>query len=457
MTAQSYIVRIAAVFAIVAASAVAVDRLGAQTSGELRPGAELDSKQIFGPGDFKEGYESADYVTRSLSLLDRRGAEADLIRFALNPPLGLPPLTVPADNPLTPSKIRLGRKLFFDRRLSINNTFSCAVCHIPEQGFTNNELNRAVGVEGRAVLRNAPTIYNVAYQKRLFYDGREFSLENQVWQPITAHNEMAAPSIGYVINKVRRIHEYDGLFEEAFDGQGANVLTIGQALASYQRTLLSANSPFDRWHYGGQADAVSESVKSGFAVFVGKGGCAACHHVQADSAIFADHQFHNTGLGFSVSRNMRRKSADTMTRVQLAPGVFTEISQETIDSITRIKPPNDLGLYHITENPDDRWRFRTPSLRNVALTAPYMHNGQFATLREVIDFYDEGGIPNDLLSPLVRPLGLTDGEKMDLEAFLNSLTGSNVPVLVADAFAAPIGELGEDDPNWAHRKTLGYD
>ena len=147
---------------------------------------------------------------------------------------------------------------------------------------------------------------------------------------------------------------------------------------------------------------------------------------------------------------------DTKTRVQLAPGIYAEMSQETVDSITRIKPPNDLGLYSVTENPNDRWRFRTPSLRNVALTAPYMHNGEFETLREVIDFYNQGGIANVLLSPLIRPLGLSEPEMQDLEVFLNSLTGSNVPALVADAFAAPIGELSKDAPNWSHEKTLGH-
>ena len=435
---------------------VAADFLLAQTSGELSPGDELDKTQVYGPGDVKDGYESADYITRSLSLLDRRGSRYDLIEFALDPPLGLPALSIPENNPLTREKIDLGRKLFFDRRLSINNTFSCAVCHVPEQGFTNNELNRAVGVEGRAVLRNSPTIYNVAYQRFLFFDGREFSLENQVWQPITSHNEMAAPSIGYVINKIHRIDDYEGLFEVAFNGRKADILTIGQALASYQRTLLSANSPFDQWYFGGDDSAASESAKRGFAVFAGKGGCAVCHQVNEKSSIFADHKFHNTGLGYSVSEHLKQRKGDSMTRVQLAPGVFTAISQETIDSITRTESPNDLGLYRVTENPNDRWKFRTPTLRNVALTSPYMHNGQFQTLREVIEFYNIGGIPNELLSPLIRPLGLSDSEKLDLEAFLHSLTGSNVAALVADAFAAPIGELSEDDPNWAHDKTLGY-
>ena len=430
-----------------------VGQVSAQTSGEVESGQAFDERQTHGPGDVKEGYESADYRTRSRSLLDRRGVRLDLIRFAQQPPLGLPPVPVPADNPLTRAKIELGRKLFFDRRLSINDTLSCAACHIPEQGFTNNELRTPVGVEGRSVLRNSPTLYNVAYQEHLFLDGREFSLENQVWQPMTAHNEMAAPSIGYVIRKIRRMRDYAGLFERAFGGRGPDILTVGQALASYQRTLLAADSPFDRWYFGGRSDAVDESVKRGFALFAGKARCVVCHRVGDDHALFIDHRFHNTGLGYEASVGENQTGT---TRVQLAPGVFAEISAEAVDAVTQQRLPNDLGLYRVTEGPNDRWKFRTQTLRNIALTAPYMHNGQLDTLREVIDFYDRGGVPNDLLSPLIRPLNLTEEEKEDLEAFLHALTGNNVPDIVADAFAAPIGDLNAEDPNWAHENTLGY-
>ena len=430
-----------------------VAQVSAQTSGELASGQVLDEHQTHGPGDVKEGYESADYRTQSRSLLDRRGVKMDLIRLAEDPPLGLPPVPVPAANFLTRAKIELGRKLFFDRRLSINDTLSCATCHIPEQGFTNNELRTPVGVEGRSVLRNSPTLYNVAYQEHLFLDGREISLENQVWQPMTAHNEMAAPSIGYVIRKIRRMRDYEGLFEQAFGGRGPDILTIGQALASYQRTLLAADSPFDRWRFGGESDAVDDSVKRGFALFSGKAQCIVCHRVQDDHALFIDHEFHNTGLGYAASVG---GSGPETTRVQLAPGVFTEIPRTAVDAVTQQRLPNDLGLYRITESPNDRWKFRTQTLRNVSLTAPYMHNGQFDTLREVIDFYDRGGVPNELLSSLIRPLGLTEEEKQDLEAFLHSLTGGNVADIVADAFAAPIGDLSSEDPNWAHENTLGY-
>ena len=442
------------VFAVIVASMVL--KAVAETSGTLDDGESFDASQAFGPGDVKQGYESADYQTRSRSLLSRRGKKQELMVFAENPPLGLPSLVNPADNPLTPEKIDLGRLLFFDRRLSINNTVSCASCHIPEQGFTNNEISTAVGVEGRVVIRNAPTLYNVAYLKHIFLDGREISLENQVWQPITARNEMAAPSIGYVINKIKRINDYDGLFEKAFDGRSADISTVGFALAAYQRTLLSADSPFDRWYFGKDETALDESAKQGFSVFVGKGRCAVCHQISEDHALFVDHQFHNTGIGYAISKGETESQLDKTTRVQLAPGVFTEISNRAIKAVSRVASFNDLGLYRVTENPSDRWKFRTQTLRNIDLSAPYMHNGEFGTLREVVEFYDGGGIPNELLSPLLQPLNLTNQEKDNLIAFLESLTGSNVPDIVADSFAAQIGDLSTDDPNWAHKNTLGF-
>ena len=186
----------------------------------------VNEEAIFGPGDRKQGYDTQAYVTNSLSVTARTGRQASLINFVNQPVLGLPPVNVPLDNQIDENKIALGRLLFYDRRLSLNDTFSCAICHIPEQGFTSNEMATAVGFEGRSVKRNSPTIYNVAFYSVLFHDGREDSLEQQVWSPLLAHNEMANPSIGYVINKIKAIKEYDGLFEAAFDGKGPTMETV---------------------------------------------------------------------------------------------------------------------------------------------------------------------------------------------------------------------------------------
>ena len=257
-----------------------------------------------GPGDNKDGYNSKDYETNSLSLSDRKGKSADLIKFVTMKQLGLPKLDIPKDNPITREKIELGKKLFFDRRLSLNNTMSCGMCHVPEQGFTSNEIKTAVGIEGRSNLRNTPTLLNVAYNKFLFHDAREYSLENQVWQPILAHSEMAMPSFGFTIKKLELISGYKELFEKAFPGEGINMITFGKAIASYERSLISGNSAFDKWYFGGDQNAVDESVKEGFKVFVGKGNCVSCHAIGQNEALFIDDKLHNTGVGYAESMGL---------------------------------------------------------------------------------------------------------------------------------------------------------
>lgn len=386
-----------------------------------------------GPGDVRDGYERADYETDSVSLRSRRGTETDLLAVLSRPPLGLPDIPVPDHNPVTPEKVQLGRKLFFDRRLSANNTVSCAMCHVPEQGFSQNELRLPVGIEGKGVRRNAPTIYNTAYLERLFHDGREISLENQVWAPLLAANEMGNVSIGTVIEKINSLDDYGERFMKAFS-RGPDMQTIGMALASYERVLVSGNSPFDRWYYGNEESAMSSSAKRGFEVFRGKGRCIACHVVTQEFALFTDGQFHNTGIGYISTM----RPVDTELELQLAPGQIEHV-ESNLARTTGTQNFRDLGRYEVTGDPDDRWRYRTPTLRNVELTAPYMHDGSIATLRDVLLFYDRGGVPNEVLDPLIRPLGLSGTEIEDLLAFLRSLTGSNVGILVSDAHAAPIG------------------
>lgn len=405
--------------------------VGVAGVGFAGPEALLD-----GPGDPRDGYDSPDFQTRTLSLQTRIGAPAELLGRAKEGALGLPPLVAPEDNVLTEERVELGRKLFFDRRLSLNGTQSCAMCHIPEQGFTNNELATAVGLEGRSVGRNAPTLYNVAYMERLFRDGREENLEQQAWQPILHRNEMANPSIGFVLRRLEALPDYDGMFESAFDGNGPDIGNVPRALAAYQRTLVSGNSPFDRWYYGGDDNALSEDEVRGFAVFSGRGNCVSCHTIQADHALFTDQKMHNTGVGYARSQDKEGGS----TRVQLAPGVFVDVSDEIIREVGSRIPP-DLGRSRVTGNPEDRWSFVTPSLRNVALTRPYMHDGSLGTLAAVVDFYDRGGVPNPLQDERIQPLRLSEQERADLVAFLQALTGE-YRELVLDGFAAPRGGAG---------------
>lgn len=401
-------------------------------AGETLPA--LAAGDRYRPGDDKRDYASAAYRTRSTALPQRQGQTADLLANAQQPPLGLPALELPADNSLTAAKIALGRKLFYDRRLSLNATFSCAMCHIPEQGFSNNEMATAVGVEGRTVRRNAPTLYNVGYAGLLFHDGRENSLEQQVWGPLLAANEMANPSIGFVVDKIRNSADYAGRFEQAF-GRPAGMETIGQALASYERSLNAADSPFDRWHYGKQADALPAQAREGYRLFTGKAGCSGCHSIGASAALFTDQRRHNTGIGYR--RAMQPETAKR--HLQLAPGVFIDVDVNALPGIVEPRP-GDLGYYEISQNPADRWAYKTPTLRNVALTAPYMHDGSLATLADVVEFYNQGGYPNENLASALHPLHLSPAESAALVAFLQALTAGNAGQLVADGYAAPVGE-----------------
>jgi len=358
---------------------------------------------------------------------------------AQSPPLGLPPTPIPEDNPLTVEKIALGRKLFFDRRLSANGTMSCAMCHVPEQAFTQYELRTPIGVEGRSLRRNAPTILNVAHQETMFHDARDTSLENQVFGPLLAANEMANPSIGHAIETIRNAAEYDGLFERAF-GSSVDVRNLGQAIASYERMVLSGNSPFDRWRFGGDETALSKSAIRGFNLFVGDAGCVSCHVVGDEAAVFTDQLLHDTGIGY---RSEKHAGLKTPVPVEIQPGVVVQLSRAAVDAVGE-PPAKDLGRHEVTRNPADLYLFKTPGLRDVARTAPYMHDGSISTLAEVVAYYDVGGFPSPGLDPVIRPLGLSEGDRRDLVVFLEALNGDNIDTLIADARSTAIGNITAD-------------
>ena len=257
------------------------------------------------------------------------------------------------------------------------------MCHLPTQGFTVNETRLAVGINGQTTKRNPPTLYNVAYQRRLFHDGREFTLEDQIISPLINPVEMGNPSIGYVVDKIRRLPGYREQFQQVF-GEDVSVVTLGKAIASYERTLLSGNSPFDRWYFGGDKAAVSHEVKAGFKLFMGRGQCFTCHSVNKEGTLLTGQGFLNTGVA------QLKLIPDQRVDVDLGGGLRIQMPRTQLDEIL-LPPSKDLGRYEITLDPTDLWRYKTPSLRNIALTAPYMHNGVLLTLEEVIDYYDRGG------------------------------------------------------------------
>lgn len=352
----------------------------------------------------------------TLATLEDAAAQGDYTKLVA--PLGLPP--VPARySSVSTAKVELGRKLFFDRRLSFNNTLSCAMCHLKEDAFASTQSKKAIGMEGRTLRRNAPSLLNVVYQRSLFHDGRETHLDLQVWMPILAGDEMANPSMGYVLDRICELDDYAERFKSVYPGEGVTVLSVADAIATYEATLLSGNSRFDRWYFGKEEGVLTESEKSGFRIFTGEVGCSACHLINKDFSLFTDHNFHNTGIGYRASM-----SSDHAYVIPLAPGVETTMSLREIESFGET-PANDVGRFEVTLKEFDRWAYKTPSLRNVARTPPYMHDGSISTLEGVVDYYSSGASAQNAPEGVFKRIHLTDKEKADLVAFLKTLDGAN--------------------------------
>jgi cytochrome c peroxidase len=311
---------------------------------------------------------------------------------AIKAPLGLPPVPIPADNPPTAETIALGRKLFYDPRLSKGNTVSCASCHNPNIGFADGRAI-AQGVGGLTGKRNAPTLLNAAFDTLQFWDGRAPSLEAQAEFPMVDPLEMnQAHDVS--VSKVRNDPAYKAEFAQAFGPGTINLAIIEKSLASFERTLLSGNSAFDRYEYGGDKHAMTPSAINGLAIFKdpNRGNCAVCHTMDTNYSLFTNYRFHNTGAGVN------------------GEGDFT-----------------DLGRFGQTQTEKDKGAFKTPGLRNVALTAPYMHDGSLKTLNDVVDFYAGGGNSNPYLDHDMKALHLSAQDRADLVAFLEALTGDMPP------------------------------
>jgi cytochrome c peroxidase len=342
---------------------------------------------------------------------------------ALAQPLGLPPVPVPANNPQTPEKIALGDRLFNDKRFSSTGEISCAHCHDPQKAFTDSPLVTSEGINKLTGTRNAPTVINSAYFKLFFWDGRSLDMEDQAQHPMTNPVEMGLVNHEPVLKIVRTDPDYVARFKKVFNKEGEQVTMkeVQQAIASFERTIVAGDSPFDRWYYGGDQKAVNDQVKRGFNVFLTKGRCVSCHTMEQDYALFTDNRFHNIGVG--VNRIQKEIP-------QFAPAFLTAKSAGTdVDKAVLTNPKvSELGRFAVTESLDEIGAFKTSTLRNVAVTAPFMHDGSLATLRDVVDHYNNGGVTkkddpvNDFLSGGIRPLNLTDDEISDLVAFMESLT-----------------------------------
>ncbi|TJY63327.1 c-type cytochrome [Sinimarinibacterium sp. CAU 1509] len=337
------------------------------------------------------------------------------------PPLGLPPLPIPADNPQTPAKIALGDALFHDARFSSTGEIACKNCHLDAIAFHDGRPV-AKGVRMQRGTRNAPTVVNAAYYDYQFWDGRAQTLEQQALQPLLNPIEHGLRSEDEILNIVRRDANYVARFAEAFgaSAQSITITHLTQAIAAYERTLISGDSAFDRWYYGGDLTAMSDSAKRGFEVFTGPGHCAQCHTVTRQYALFTDQAFHNANASFALlGADPERRAAE-----------FMQARTANIDQrVLSDREASELGRFAVTGRREDLGAFKTPSLRNIARTPPYLHDGSLNTLEKVVEYFNNGGKlnprdpgPNPFQSPLIRPLNLSAEQKRDLVAFLKSLT-----------------------------------
>ena len=348
--------------------------------------------------------------------------------YRLSPPVGLGPVAavIPHYNPMTEGKLKLGKQLYYDQRMSADSTVSCASCHDPNKGWTDNKVT-SVGIGNQLGARNSPTVLNTVYARSLFWDGRAPSLEGQAQGPIQNKIEMGDQSYRQIIERLRTIPSYRDQFRQVF-GTDVTLDGVAKAIATFERTALSGDSAYDRYAMGDPDENATYTnltleQKRGMVLFgigmkmddpdkdkidsklKGRANCTACH--AGDN--FSDEMFHNLGVGYDVSQE---KYAD-LGRWVIAP----------------------IGA----KSNSERGAFKTPTIRDITRTAPYMHDGSETTLAAVVEFYNKGGNKNPTLDPKMAPLNLSDQEKADIVAFMKALTGQAVPVEVPTLPPGPNG------------------
>jgi cytochrome c peroxidase len=337
-----------------------------------------------------------------------------------SPTAGVPPGVAPAfwrwllppDNQPGEARIALGRKLYFDPRLSRDGSVACATCHDTSRGFTDRR-STSEGIRDQVGKRNAPTTLNAVFFSSQFWDGRAASLEDQAKLPIVNPIEMGQPDGNAAAAAISGDAEYRKAFQSAY-GRPVNYQDIGRAIASFERTLVFIDAPFDRFA-GGDASAISDEARAGWALFNGKARCTACHQLSASSPVGTDGRFHNVGV--SARHQDFEKLAKRAVEV-----LAKDSSKEELDRLALETDVSELGRFVVTRNPSDIGAFKTSQVRNVGITAPYMHDGSMATLWDVVDHYNKGGEANPYLDGGIEPLNLSESEVNELVAFLFTLT-----------------------------------
>jgi cytochrome c peroxidase len=360
-------------------------------------------------------------VSGNANLSADSNTPASAQKFSMTVPKGLPAdlfaKLIPADNPMTTEKVALGEKLFFDKRLSVDNTISCATCHDPATALAESNMV-GIGIQNKKGARNSPSVINSMFNELQFWDGRAPTLEEQAKLPIINSIEMGMKDHPMVVSKVREIAEYKPLFAAAFGNEGITIDTIAKAIASFERTQLSGNSPFDRF-MAGDKKAISESAKRGWDLFNGQARCISCHAFNESSPFFSDFKFHNIGVA-AKDQNFSALARQARQLIGSNPN-----NKDAIDELALKEGFSELGRFLVTKQPRDIGSFKTSMLRDIELTAPYMHNGSEKTLLDVIKFYDKGGELNPNLDGGMRPLKLKDSQMDDLVEFMKTLTSDD--------------------------------
>jgi cytochrome c peroxidase len=338
-----------------------------------------------------------------------------------NLPIGVSPLlyaiSVPADRVPTPERVALGDKLFNDKRLSADDSTSCATCHDPKAGFVDHKPT-SEGIGKQKGQRNSPTVLNAMFNATQFWDGRAPTLEAQAKLPILNPIEMGQKSPEDVVAKLRKIPEYADTFKKVF-GRDVEYDDLAAAIAAFERTQFSGDAPFDRY-INGDENAIDASAKRGWALFNGKGRCNTCHAGNVVEPLFSDQKFHNIGIA-AQKQDFVALAREGMTVVRSG-------DQKQIDELALQTKFSELGRFLVTKQLNEIGAFKTSALRNIAITAPYMHDGSLATLWDVMDHYNKGGTPNPFLDGGMQRLGLTDPEIDDIIQWMATLT--------SDKFAA---------------------
>jgi cytochrome c peroxidase len=340
-------------------------------------------------------------------------------------PAAVFPPEIPADNPLTAAKVELGRKLYLDKRLSTDGTVACVTCHDPAHGFADGRGKTSQGVGGALGTKNAPTVLNAAFLASQFWDGRAKTLEEQAVLPLINPVEHGFADHAAVVAHLESLGDYGAEFAAAFGGPGITIERVGQAIASFERTLLGVEAPIDRF-LAGDASALSADAQRGWELFNGKARCNTCHGWVEAFPLFTDDDFHNLGVGatgidFAAAARKAASAAGAGKSLDDLSLTDAEVSE--------------LGRFLVTKEERHLGAFKTPQLRNVALTAPYMHDGSEPTLASVIELYNRGGNANAYIDGGMRPLSLTDQEKADLVALLETFTSDDIDRLAK--LAAP--------------------